>query len=78
MNETIARLKKHYLSLISLVLIAGVIFYIEWTNREAIPFITRATGYISIIILSISLIIGPVNIILKIKNPISTYLRTTR
>ncbi len=75
MNETIARLKKHYLPLISLVLIAGIIFYIAWTNRDTITFITQATGYISIIILSTSLIIGPANIILKIKNPISTYLR---
>ena len=75
MNETIARLKKHYLPLLSLVLIAWVIFYIGWTNRDTITFITQATGYISIIILSISLIIGPVNILLKIKNPISTYLR---
>ena len=75
MNETIARLKKHYLPLLSLVLIAWVIFYIRWANRDTITFITQATGYISIIILSISLIIGPVNIFLKIKNPISTYLR---
>jgi len=75
MNETIARLKKHYLPLLSLVLIAWVIFYIGWANRDTITFITQATGYISIIILSISLIIGSVNILLKIKNPISTYLR---
>lgn len=72
MNE---RLKKHYLPLLSLVLIAGVIFYFEWTNRDAITFITQVTGYISIIILSISLIIGSVNLLLKHKNPISTYLR---
>src|SRR5450759_6032512 len=75
MNDTITRLKKHYLPLLSLVLIAWVIFYIGWDNRNTITFITQATGYISIIILSISLIIGPVNIFLKIKNPISTYLR---
>jgi sulfoxide reductase heme-binding subunit YedZ len=75
MNDTITRLKKHYLPLLSLVLIACVIFYIGWTNRDTITFITQATGYISIIILSISLIIGTVNILLKIKNPISTYLR---
>jgi methionine sulfoxide reductase heme-binding subunit len=75
MNEAILRLKKYYLPLLSLVLIAGVIFYFEWTNRDAITFITQATGYISIIILSISLIIGSVNLMLKHKNPISTYLR---
>src|SRR5450759_4487392 len=72
MNE---RLKKHYFPLIFLVFLAGLIFYFKWTNRDAITFITQATGYISIIILSISLIIGSVNLLLKIKNPISTYLR---
>ena len=72
MNE---RLKKHYFPLIFLVFLAGLIFYFKWTNRDAITFITQATGYISIIILSISLIIGSVNLLLKHKNPISTYLR---
>ena len=61
--------------LLTLVFLAGVIFYNMWTNRDTITFITQVTGYISIIILSISLIIGPVNKLLKIKNPISTYLR---
>jgi len=75
MNETILRLKKHYLPLLSLVLIAGLIFYFKRANRDTITFITQATGYISIIILSISLIIGSVNLLLKHKNPISTYLR---
>ena len=72
MNE---RLKKHYFPLIYLVFLAILIFYFKWTNRNAITFITQATGYISIIILSISLIIGSVNLLLKHKNPISTYLR---
>jgi len=75
MNETILRLKKHYLPLLSLVLIAGLIFYFKRANRDTITFITQATGYISIIILSISLIIGSVNLLLNHKNPISTYLR---
>ena len=75
MNETILRVKKHYLPLLSLVLIAGLIFYFKRANRDTITFITQATGYISIIILSISLIIGSVNLLLNHKNPISTYLR---
>jgi methionine sulfoxide reductase heme-binding subunit len=75
MNENILRLKRHYLPLMSLVLITGLFFYFKWKNIDLITYITQATGYISIIILSISLIIGSVNLLLKHKNPISTYFR---
>jgi methionine sulfoxide reductase heme-binding subunit len=69
------RLKKHYLPLLSMVFIAGLLFYLKRSNRDAISFIARATGYISITILTISLILGSLNLIFKYKNPISTYLR---
>jgi methionine sulfoxide reductase heme-binding subunit len=69
------RLKKHYLPLISLVFIAGLFFFLKKSNRDAITFIAQATGYISITILSISTILGSVNLLLKHKNPISTYFR---
>jgi methionine sulfoxide reductase heme-binding subunit len=75
MNEFNLRLKKHYLPVLSMVFIAGLIFYLNKANRDTITFITQASGYISIFILAISLIIGPVNIMLKHKNPVSTYLR---
>jgi methionine sulfoxide reductase heme-binding subunit len=75
MNEFILRLKKHYLPLLSLVFIVGLIFYINKANRDTITFVTQASGFVSIIILSISLIIGSINLLLKNKNPISTYLR---
>jgi sulfoxide reductase heme-binding subunit YedZ len=58
-----------------LVFIAGLFFYFNRANRDTITFITQASGYISLIILTISLIIGSVNLLLKYKNPISTYLR---
>lgn len=72
MNE---RLKKHYFPLLSLVFVAGLIFYFKRGNRDIITFFTQSTGYISLIILTISLIIGSVNLLLKYKNPISTYFR---
>jgi methionine sulfoxide reductase heme-binding subunit len=75
MNEVILRGKKHYLPLLSLVSITMLVFYFMWKDRDTITFITQATGYISIIILASSLIIGPVNLLLKNKNPFSTYLR---
>jgi len=75
MNKIILRIKKHYLPLLFLVLIAGLFFYFNRANRDAITLITQASGYISLILLTISLIIGSINLILKYKNPISTYLR---
>ena len=75
MNEIIQRIKKHYLPLLYLVFTAGLILKLVWNNRDAITFIAQSTGFISITILTISLITGSVNLILKHKNPISTYLR---
>src|ERR1035437_10934508 len=75
MNEFILRIKKHYLPQLSLVFIAGIIFYLNRANRDTITFVTQASGFISIIILSISLVIGSINLLMKNKNPISTYLR---
>jgi DMSO/TMAO reductase YedYZ heme-binding membrane subunit len=75
MDEIMLRFKKHYLPSLVLVIIVGLIFWFYRANRDSITFITRASGYISIIILSISLIIGTVSLLLKNKNPISTYFR---
>jgi sulfoxide reductase heme-binding subunit YedZ len=68
-------LKKHYIPFVSLIIIAGLIFYIYRGKRDTITFIAQSTGYISLVILTISLIIGPLNLLLNNKNPISTYLR---
>ncbi|WP_026838493.1 ferric reductase-like transmembrane domain-containing protein [Gillisia sp. JM1] len=40
-----------------------------------IPFIIYTSGYLSIFLLAVSLLIGPLNLILRRKNPISTYIR---
>lgn len=75
MNNLIERLKIHYLPLLSAVLIAGIIFNHNWPNRDAITFITDASGYISIILITFSLLIGSFNLFFKRINPISTYFR---
>jgi methionine sulfoxide reductase heme-binding subunit len=75
MDEILYRLKKHYLPLLALILIAGLFFYFNKANRNTITFITQATGYISLILLSASLIIGPVSLLLKNSTPVSTYFR---
>lgn len=75
MNNLIARFKIHYLPLLSIVLIASLIFNQNWPNRDAITIITDASGYISIILITFSLLIGPFNLLLKRINPVSTYFR---
>lgn len=75
MDEIILRLKKHYFPLLTLVFFVGLFFYFNRGNRNIITFITQASGYISIIILSISLIIGSISMLFKNINPVSTYLR---
>jgi len=52
------------------------VFYLVWKpTLPVIPFITLTSGYLSIFLLAISLLLGPINLILKRKNPISTYIR---
>lgn len=69
------RLKKHYIPFIFLIIITGLIFFFFRGRRDTISFIAFTSGFISLVILSVSLIIGPVNLMLKNKNPVSTYLR---
>jgi len=75
MNNFKERLKIHYLPLLSIVLIASLIFNYNWPKRDTITFITGASGYISLILITFSLLIGPFNLLLKRINPITTYFR---
>jgi methionine sulfoxide reductase heme-binding subunit len=75
MNEPGVRLKKHYLPLFVLVSIAALVFYVNRSNRNTVTLITQASGYISLIILSASLVTGPVSLLLKNNSPVSTYFR---
>jgi len=59
-----------------LSIIFCLIFYIFWKpTLPVIPFITYTSGYLSIFLLAASLLLGPINLILRRKNPISTYIR---
>lgn len=59
-----------------LSIIFCLIFYIFWKpTLPLIPFITYTSGYLSIFLLAVSLLIGPINLILRRKNPISIYIR---
>jgi methionine sulfoxide reductase heme-binding subunit len=69
------RLTKHYLPVLAIVITAMFFFFIFRGKRDSITFIAWSTGYISLVILAISLITGPVNLMMKHKNPLSTYFR---
>ena len=70
-----SRFLNHYLPLISVTILLGFILHNVWPKKDFITLITDVSGYIAIVILSISLIIGAINILLKRKNPLSSYLR---
>jgi sulfoxide reductase heme-binding subunit YedZ len=69
------RLKIHYLPLLIIVAIVIVIFHHKWPNKDLIIYIADASGYISLILITFSLMIGPINLVFHRKNPISTYFR---
>jgi sulfoxide reductase heme-binding subunit YedZ len=69
------RIKKHYIPLLILVLIASFLFFLNKGQKNTIVYITWSSAYISIALLTVSLVIGPVNLMLKRRNPVSTYLR---
>ncbi len=75
MNDISFRLKRHYLPLTLLALAAGFIYYLFRGNRNYVTFIAWASGYISLILLAGSLVIGTVYLILKNKNPVPGYFR---
>jgi sulfoxide reductase heme-binding subunit YedZ len=71
MDELILRLKKHYLPLIILISIAGSVFYFKWPHKDSITFITDTTGYIAIVLIVISLVIGTIKMLLNRETLIS-------
>lgn len=59
-----------------LSLLFVLFFYLLWKpTLPVIPFITYTSGYLSIFLIAISLLLGPLNLIVKLKNPVSTYIR---
>ena len=75
MNTIKSRFSKHYLPLTSVTILVGIILHNVWPKKDFITLITDVSGYIAIVLLSISLIIGAINIVMKIKNPVSSYFR---
>jgi methionine sulfoxide reductase heme-binding subunit len=69
------RIIRHYLPLILIVIVFAFLFYQNRGKRDLNGIIAYSTGYISLVILSFSLIMGSLNLMLKVKNPVSSYLR---
>ena len=75
-NSITIRFRIHYLPMLIVSIIFCLILYVLWKpTLPTIPFITYTSGYLSILLLAVSLLLGPVNLMLKLKNPISTYIR---
>lgn len=77
MEKSIAiRIKIHYIPMLIVSIIFCLLFFVLWKpSLPTIPFITYTSGYLSIFLLAVSLLLGPLNLILKLKNPVSTYIR---
>jgi sulfoxide reductase heme-binding subunit YedZ len=75
-NSIKNRFKIYYLPMLVLSIVFCPVFYIFWKpTLSLIPFITYTSGYLSVFLLAVSLLFGPINLILRRKNPISTYIR---
>jgi sulfoxide reductase heme-binding subunit YedZ len=75
-NSIKKRLRIYYMPMLALSFIFCIVFYIfRKPALDIIPFITITTGYLSILLLAVSLLLGPINLILKHKNPVSTHIR---
>jgi len=75
MHTIKTRLKKYYLPALFLILLFGFFLHFIWPKRDLITIVTDITGYVAILALIISLLIGPVNLLLKRNNPVSNHLR---
>ena len=75
-NGIATRIKIHYIPMLILSIIFCLLFSVFWKpSLPSIPFITYTSGYLSIFLLAVSLLLGPLNLMLNLKNPLSTYIR---
>ncbi len=75
MHSLKTRLRNHYLPLLILTALTMIVFRFAWKTLTVIPFLTRATGYIGLFLIAVSMLTGPLNIVLKRRNPLSSYFR---
>lgn len=69
------RLLKHYLPVIISSVILGAVFHFIWPKKDWITLVADVSGYIAIVVIAVTLIIGPLNILLNRNNPVSSYFR---
>ena len=75
MNSIKNRIIKHYLLLSIILITAAFVYYNFAGDKPVIVFITDITGYTALFILAFTLVIGPFNLWMKRRIPVSTYLR---
>ena len=69
------RLLKHYLLLSVIIIISAICLFSYKGKRDTITFIAWSSGYISFVLLALSLITGSVNLLRKRGSSVSTYFR---
>jgi methionine sulfoxide reductase heme-binding subunit len=68
----------HHLPLALASALALVLFIALTPSRRegiSIPQLSTPTGYVATVLLALTLLIGPINLLLRRRNPVSTYLR---
>jgi sulfoxide reductase heme-binding subunit YedZ len=75
MDTMKSRLIRHYLPLLILTVLTGIAFHYKNPKWDLITLIADSSGYLGIVLIAVTLIIGSVNILFKRKNPTSTYFR---
>lgn len=69
------RLLRHHLPLAALTSVAIVLLYITRPYKDVVTRLSFATAYPAIILLAITLLTGPMNVLLRRRNPVSSDLR---
>ncbi len=71
MQKDKSRFINHYLIFVLCIMTAGLILRISWHKKDCITFIADSTGYISLIILAISLLVGSLKLMFNKINTVS-------
>ena len=69
------RLLRHHLPILALSTAAVVLLYITRPYKDVVSRLSFATAYPAIILLSATLLTGPINVLLGRRNPVSSDLR---
>jgi hypothetical protein len=68
-------MKRHYLPLVALSTAAITLLYVTRPYKDVVTRLSFATAYPALVLLTATLFIGPINLLLRRRNPVSSDLR---